>query len=394
MKIGIYLGDIKRPQSLGGLTFELTFVDELLKQKTNHEFIFYYFGEKNMFKNRQNAKFVSLKYYKKPAVSFFPFCFELYKIPVFSLNYILKRDCVNVVYFLTPYLHEHIEVPYFALIRDVSHRILPHFPEFSSNRIFEKMERKLNLFLTSASKIITCNNVAKNDIGTLYDVIGENIITMPLPYPAWVENVKEDRRILDKNSLNKNSYIFYPAQFWTHKNDIRLIITAQIMKEQNINLKVVFTGLDRGNKDYLQKQVEELNLEDDVIFLNYVSQSELYSLYKNAYALVYPSLAGPDSLAALEALYFNCPVLISDHLGYSQQLRKAALYFNPLDEVDIISKIMELNNMTIRDELISCGQILVRENSCKNYIDNFLNIMDNFYLTRQCWSLEENYNNK
>ncbi len=397
MKIGIYLGDIKKPQSLGGLTFELTFVEELLKQKTNHEFIFYYFGAKNAFdhiKQNKNAKFVPLKYYKKPEFSFAPFCVKAYKIPIFSLNYILKRDCINVAYFLTPYLHEHIEIPYYALVRDVSHRILPHFPEFSSSSVFVKMEKKLNLFLNSASKIITCNNIAKNDIQALYDVIAENIITMHLPYPNWIETIKDDKRILDKNSLNKKSYILYPAQFWTHKNHIRLVLAAQIMKEQNINLKVVFTGLDRGNKNYLTTRVEELDLADDVIFLNYVTHNELSALYKNSYALVYPSLAGPDSLAALEALYFNCPVLISDHLGYNQQLRKSALYFNPLDETDIVSKIVLLNDMTIRDELIASGQILVRENKCKQYIDKFLNIMDNFYLTRQCWSLEENYNSK
>ncbi len=112
------------------------------------------------------------------------------------------------------------------------------------------------------------------------------------------------------------------------------------------------------------------------------------------FALVYPSLAGADSLCALEAMYFNCPVLISDHLGYNWQLKKSALYFNPLDEADIVSKIIELNNITLRDELIASGQILVRENNCKKYIDKFLNIMDNFYLTRQCWSLEEEYSNK
>lgn len=394
MKIGIYLGDIKKPQSLGGLTFELTFVDELLKHKTNHEFIIYYFGEKNAFKPRENAKFVSLKYFKKPTVSFAPFCMKLTKTPIFPLNYILKKDCVNVVYFIAPYLHEHIEVPYFALIRDVSHRILPHFPEFSSNRVFEKLEKRLNLFLTSASKIITCNTIAKNDIQTLYDVIDENIAILPLPYPNWIESVKESKRILEINSLYKNSYILYPAQFWTHKNHIRLILAKQIMEEQNINLKVVFTGMDRGNKEYLQNRIEELNLEEDVIFLNYVTHSELAALYKNAFALVYPSLAGPDSLAALEALYFNCPVLISDHLGYNQQLRKSALYFNPLDERDIVSKITMLNDIASRDEIIASGQILVRENSCKNYVDKFLNMMDNFYLTRQCWSLEGSYKNK
>ena len=394
MKIGIYLGDIIKPYSVGGLTFELSFVEELLKQNTTHEFVFYYFGEKDVFKNRENFKFVNLHYYNKPEISFSPFCIKSYKTPIFSLNYILKKDCINLMCFLVPYLHEHIEIPYFAVIRDVAHRILPHFPEFSSNRVVMKMEKKLNLFLTFASKIITCNNTAKNDIRTLYDVISENITTIPLSYPNWIEKVKGDGRVLDRNDLSKNSYILYPAQFWTHKNHIRLVLASQIMKEQNINLKIVFTGLDRGNRKYLENEIEELGLENSIVFLNYVSQDELATLYKNAFAMVYPCLAGPDSIVALEALYFDCPVLISNHLGYHQQLKKSAIYFNPLDEGDIVEKILLLNDPAIRDDVISNGQILVREHTSKHYIDKFLNILDNFYLTRQCWSLEESYSGK
>ena len=68
--------------------------------------------------------------------------------------------------------------------------------------------------------------------------------------------------ILSKNNLSKNSFVLYPAQFWTHKNHIRLILAAQIMKEQNINLKMVFCGLDRGNKDYIIDTVKKLDLEE------------------------------------------------------------------------------------------------------------------------------------
>ena len=49
LKIGIFLGDIKKPKSVGALTFELSFVEELLAQKTEHEFVIYYFGKKNIF---------------------------------------------------------------------------------------------------------------------------------------------------------------------------------------------------------------------------------------------------------------------------------------------------------------------------------------------------------
>ena len=166
------------------------------------------------------------------------------------------------------------------------------------------------------------------------------------------------------------------------------------MKEQNINLKVVFSGMDRGNKDYLLQQVENLDLKEEVVFLDYVNQKELACLYKNAYALVYPCLAGPDSIAALEALYFNCPVLISNYIGYNEQLKKAALYFNPLDETDIVEKIQDLNDLATKDDLINKGQAIIKESTTQRYIDKFLNIMDSFYLTRQCWSLEESYKNK
>ena len=394
MRVGIYLGDIKKPESQGDLTYELSFVDEILSQNTSHEFIFYYFGKKNIFKNQDNAKFVCLKYYKKPEISFQPLCVKFYKTPIYSLNYRLKKDNVNVMFFLKPYLHEHIETPYFAVIRDVAHRILPYFPEFNSNRVFQKKEKRLNLFLASASQIITCNDVAKNDIKTIYNVIDEKIVKMSVPCPNWLKNTIDNDLILKSNGLTKNSYIFYPAQFWSHKNHIRLILAAQVMKEQNINLKVVFSGLDRGNKKYIIKKVNSLDLNEDIIFLNYVSQKELASLYKNAYALVYPCLAGPDSIAALEAMYFNCPVLISNNLGYNQQLKKAALYFNPLDEIDIVETIKKLNDIQTRDELLTKGQLLVKELNSKQYIEKCLNMIDNFYLIRQCWSLKESYRDR
>ena len=391
MKIGIYLGDIKKAESIGDLTFEMTFINELLKHKTAHDFIVYYFGKKNLFKNQEKVKFVSMKYFKKPIISLSQMQIQTSKTPIYSLNHRLKKDNVNIILFLTPYLHEHIELPYYCIIRDVAHRILPHFPEFNTTSIFERKEKKLNNFLNSASKIITCNEVAKNDIKTLYNVISDNITVSALPCPDWVENTKDETNILKENNLTKDSYIVYPAQFWTHKNHIRLILASQIMQEQNINLKVVLTGMDRGNKKYLKEYVEELDLQEEVIFLDYVNHDELAALYKNAYCMVYPSLAGADSMCALEAMYYNCPVLISHHAGYNKQLNNAALYFNPLDEGDIVEKIQSLNDLVIKEELIQNGQLLIKENTIRNYMDRFLNIMDNFYQTRRCWSLEENY---
>ncbi len=131
MKIGFYLGDIKKPLSLGGLTFESSVVNEIISRESDHEFVFYYFGKDDIFEDTENAKFVSLKYFYKPSFSFCPFAVKLNKVPLYSFNYRLKKDNIDTVFFLTPYLFEHVEITYFAIIRDVAHRVLPMFPEYS-----------------------------------------------------------------------------------------------------------------------------------------------------------------------------------------------------------------------------------------------------------------------
>ena len=85
-------------------------------------------------------------------------------------------------------------------------------------------------------------------------------------------------------------------------------------------------------------------------------------------------------------MYFNCPVLISDNAGYNLQLRSSALYFNPLDENDIIEKIKMLSDFVIKDELVAKGQLLIKDSTCAKYVDRISTIGDNFYLTRQCWA--------
>ena len=59
-----------------------------------------------------------------------------------------------------------------------------------------------------------------------------------------------------------------------------------------------------------------------------------------------------------------------------------------------MEKIKILNDVQIKDELLSNGRLLISQLKSKNYIEKCLNLIDNFYLIRQCWSLKESYNNK
>ena len=51
MKIGFYVGKVQRATHGGGHTFEINFINSLLKYETEHEIIVYYDSKKgNIFK--------------------------------------------------------------------------------------------------------------------------------------------------------------------------------------------------------------------------------------------------------------------------------------------------------------------------------------------------------
>ena len=57
---------------------------------------------------------------------------------------------------------------------------------------------------------------------------------------------------------------------------------------------------------------------------------ELKWIYKNADALVFPTLLGPNNFPPIEAMSLGVPVIVSDIKGHRNQLQENALFFDPL----------------------------------------------------------------
>lgn len=115
---------------------------------------------------------------------------------------------------------------------------------------------------------------------------------------------------------------------------------------------------------------EELKVSDNVFFLGFIDRNMLHSIYQRAFAVIYPSLLGPDNLPPLEAMYLDCPVLVSDSIGHQEQFGEAALYFDPLDPESIASKILEISSdFEVRNNLLILGKKLTEIRTVANYID-------------------------
>ena len=76
-------------------------------------------------------------------------------------------------------------------------------------------------------------------------------------------------------------YFFYPAQFWEHKNHIRILEAIKILKERDINVNFVFCGKDKGNLKNIKIKISKLKIIDHVKIFNFLSNEEIKIKYFN-----------------------------------------------------------------------------------------------------------------
>lgn len=98
------------------------------------------------------------------------------------------------------------------------------------------------------------------------------------------------------------------------------------------DLRCVIVGRDPGSyRPRLDRLVEELALEDRVIFTGYVPEDELIALYAGAIAFVFPSFSEGFGLPVVEAMAAGAPVITSNRSVMPEVAGDAALLVNPGD---------------------------------------------------------------
>ena len=309
------------------------------------------------------------------------------------LNKACLDNSIELMWFVTP-AYEYVTVPYIYTVWDLQHRLQSYFPEVSvAGWKFEDREKRYNFVLPRAAYVLTGNQAGKNEIINFYGIPEQRVKMLPLPTPDFVLNqTKNQNNLLEKYKLPKN-YLFYPAQFWPHKNHIVILLALKVLKEKyNLDFVAVFTGSDKGNLKYIKEKTKDFGLGKKVYFLGFVSQGELVQLYKNAFALVFASFFGPDNIPPLEAFALNCSVIAAQVSGSEYQLAGAAILFDPKNEQDLADKIKTFHdNPDLKTDLIKKGKDKALNWTAENYLQGVLKIIDEFELIRRCWSNKQVY---
>jgi len=412
MKVGIFFGN-SSPFMGGGYTFENEFFKSLGKysDKSNHSFILIYDNELPEPIRVSKIKKISIQ-------SVLNQNFKSSKTNIFSrnINKITKRiklrknqvkesndkliqkllvdNEIEFILYLRQWDCLTNEIPYIIVVWDLQHRFQPYFPEVSNNGEWEKREKRYKFLLRRAAGIITGTKVGKSDIEFFYQVAKNRVKVIPFPTPNFVFNETPDtaKQILKEHGIPKE-YLFYPAQFWPHKNHIGILKAISLLRDvYNEIYSVVFVGTDKGNLDYVKRQVKELGLLNQVFFLDYVSRKDLVSLYQNAFALAFLTFFGPDNLPPLEAFALGCPVIASNVPGSKEQLGDSALMVDPKN-IEHIAKMIKLlkDNPELRLDLIKRGKKRASQWKGEDYVKEVFVFLDEFDAIRKCWSNNEIY---
>jgi glycosyltransferase involved in cell wall biosynthesis len=368
MNIAVFLSSSLT--SGGGFQYELK-IASLLNQKIN----------------KYNIKFFTLNVdiieeYKKCGI-------DVLQIKKDKLEEVLILSYhIDLVYFLNPaaLCLELINLPYIITVWDLCHRDFLEFPEVRLNSEFEKRETFYSSNgLKKAISIIVDSQLSKNNLMKRYGLDEKRIhILKFLPridsYDGLFVNIREKYTI-------ENQYIFYPAQFWAHKNHIYILDAIKILKEKySIIIDIVFTGKDYGNLEYILNIAKEYNINKQVHYLGFVDNTEIPSLYKNSLALVMPTYFGPTNIPPLEAFLYEVPVCYSDLDGLRDQVEDAAFLVNLEQPNSLVNSLLEiLNNSPIVKEKIAKGKSILNKWTDKDFIDAFLSILNNFQQKRRCW---------
>lgn len=163
--------------------------------------------------------------------------------------------------------------------------------------------------------------------------------------PLIIENVSAS----SCNTIGKY-HLLVSGNRWI-KNTLRGILALdELISAGKIETKVVVTGVV-GNMPWINR----IHNKDSFIFKGYVSSNELACLFKDAYCLVFLSLSEGFGYPPLEAISRNVPVISSPLTAIYEVYQDGALYCDPYSIEDIKTKILELEDIKIREQYIKQG---------------------------------------
>ncbi|NPV52078.1 MAG: glycosyltransferase family 4 protein [Firmicutes bacterium] len=252
--------------------------------------------------------------------------------------------------------------PYVVTLHDLIPLL---FPEKYSSEWIQRIRDRVPDYLARAEKIITVSYSVKKDVQSLIPVEEDKFQVIHQGIEAHYGPVAEEvarPRLRERFKLEGN-YIFYIGGFSFRKNVTGLVKAYSILPEHlRQGYRLVIGGYRTDDFDEVVRCVEELGLQERVLFTGRCSEVDIPCLYSGAALFVYPSLYEGFGLPPLEAMACRTPVITSDRGSLPEIAGKGALMVNPCDHRQLSEAMARvLTDEGLRRALIEKGLAVVSQ---------------------------------
>ena len=189
--------------------------------------------------------------------------------------------------------------------------------------------------LRRANRVIAISEATRQDLIEILGLNPAKVIVAhcgydtncfhPLTQPDLLQNVRM------KYGLGEQFILFMGAIEQRRNIETLLQAVFRLRIESGLKLTIALGGGRTAYAEYLEVLIDELDLQEQIIWLGYVPDDDLPLLYSAAVMYVYPSITEGFGLTVLEAMACGCPVVCSNVDSLPEVAGEACILLPPND---------------------------------------------------------------
>ena len=199
---------------------------------------------------------------------------------------------------------------------------------------FKRLVYKYLIWFTlkSSDAVITISETIKSEILSLEDHASINVIGCGIDNTT--PTFSKDSDLWSR--FSKINFLLSVGHLENRKNYKRLILSFSRLLKLLPDKHLVIIGNDNGDKKKRTALIDTLNLKENVILLENISDQELNTIYHLSKGVIFPSLYEGFGIPILETMIHKKPLILSNINVFQEITEGNAFFFDPFDENEIV----------------------------------------------------------
>jgi glycogen(starch) synthase len=251
-------------------------------------------------------------------------------------------------------LSDRLAVPYVTTIHATEHGRHQGWVDKPPQSHIHAVERWM---AQRADSVIACSHYMRGHAADIFDIDEERITVIPNGIDPRDLRPVGDLQALRREFARPEEQLVLLVGRLVYEKGFQLALDALpgvIERVGDVRFLVAGSGTHEAE---LKAQAQRLGLSDQGVFLGWIGDDALHSLYRIADLCVVPSIYEPFGLVALEAMASGCPCIVADTGGLREVVppgERVGLRFNGGDAEHLGVMIERLLvDAELRDRLVA-----------------------------------------